>query len=138
MSRTLTAAAHMAALLSEIEKHRQNMVQVRQQQVKSAEQRAAQQLKLRELELRIRRNELDVLDCRIALQQARLSRYTSAVSNNHRAADTARILQRGLTTMMRNRRRAEQRLAEATAALDKLRARYQSTDPGHAATTDSK
>src|SRR5687768_16582611 len=110
MSRTLTAAAHMAVLLSEIEAHRQKIAQVRRPKARSAEQRATQELKCRELELSIRRNELDILDCRIALQQARLSRYTSVASNDKRVTDMTRILRGGLTTYIRNRHRAEQRL----------------------------
>lgn len=136
MSRTSSPAARIGILLAENNEHEEVIARLRQRPVSNAEQRLARELEIAQVSLRVQRNQLDILECQIALQEARLSRYDAVAPDDPNVPQTARILRRGLATLHANRATAERRLRRAEADLDRLVIRYQTGRSDHAAGAD--
>jgi chromosome segregation ATPase len=126
----------MGVLIIENEELQAQLLRLRQQSSQRGADSARAQLEIAELETRLRRNTLDTLDCQLALQRARISRFDGADPADTAINDALRVLTTGLTTLNERRSAAERELQAAESRVERLRARHAARRPGTATTTD--
>jgi ribosome-associated translation inhibitor RaiA len=132
----MTSAERIGVLTMEHEALQAQLHRLRQQSSKSGADGVRVQLDIAELETHLRRNRLETLDCQLALQHARISRFDSSDQTDAAISDALRVLTTGLTTLQTRRSAAERELQAAELALERLRASHAARRPGTASTTD--
>jgi hypothetical protein len=136
MHQPSSPAARIADLLADNRLTQEAIERLRQRPVATVDERSAREIEVARSELRIQRNDLEVLECQITLQEARLRRYDAAAPDDRDAVETARILRQGLATLQASREKAERRLRNAESNLNRRIVRQQSSRPDHATGAD--
>jgi hypothetical protein len=136
MDQPSAPAARIADLLADNRLTQEAIERLRQRPAATVDERSAREIEVARSELRIQRNDLEVLECQITLQEARLRRYAAAAPDDRDAVETARILRQGLATLQASREKAERRLRNAESNLNRRIVRQQSRRPDHATGAD--